>query len=487
MLAELQKAFSVGVPVIGIDTQDPSLVISKVSETFINAEKPAGILVWDCVRGITFAANDKLGQDAASKLGSADDYAGSPITILEAIGRLPRRVLILLVNAHKFIEDIRVIQAIWNARDELKSSKKMLVLLGCGSVPRELQHDVIIFDHPLPTVEDLKSVIGDVCNWAEVQAESDQIEAGAKAAIGVTTFAAENLAAMAVTRGESLDLESLWKSKRKKIDATPGLQVVSGQEGFESIGGCEAFKLFMRRVLNGKDRPNAIVYIDEIEKSLGGSSSDTSGVSQDQLGQLLSWMQDHQATGVILVGPPGAAKSAGAKASGVEGKIPTIQLDLGGTKGSLVGESEAKIRDALKVIDAVSGGKTLWIATCNSLTDLPPELKRRFKLGTWYFDLPVRAEREKIWELYVAKMQLDDSFEDLLDEEWTGAEIQSCCELSSNLGITLQEASAYIVPVSKAASETISRLRSGAEGRFLSASEPGTYQRRKATTGRAVD
>jgi SpoVK/Ycf46/Vps4 family AAA+-type ATPase len=245
----------------------------------------------------------------------------------------------------------------------------------------------------------------------------------------------------------------------------------------------------MRRVLNGKQKPKAIVFVDEIEKSLGAAGSDTSGVSQDQLGQLLSWMQDHRATGTILVGPPGAAKSAVAKAAGSEGGIPTIQLDLGGTKGSLVGQSEGQIREALKVIDAISGGETLWIATCNSLTDLPPELKRRFKLGTWFFDLPDAAERKAIWALYAKKFGHTDTqaIKELTALEWTGAEIESCCEIADSLGITLRDASEYIVPVAKQAPEAIARLRQGAEGRFLSASAPGPYRRYKENSVRELE
>jgi len=52
-------------------------------------------------------------------------------------------------------------------------------------------------------------------------------------------------------------------------------------------------------------------------------------------------------------------------------------------KGSLVGESERRLRAALSVVDAVSQGQALFIATCNSIGALPPELRRRFTLGTF--------------------------------------------------------------------------------------------------------
>ena len=136
----------------------------------------------------------------------------------------------------------------------------------------------------------------------------------------------------------------------------------------------------------------------------------------------------------------------------------------------------------MKVIHAVSGGKTLWIATCNSLAALPPELKRRFKLGTWFFDLPDAAEREQIWNIYREKFNLTVAqTKPLHNEEWTGAEIETCCEMAFNLDIEPKEAAEYIVPIAKQASDSIEKLRAGAESRFLSASYPGTYQRNKVS------
>jgi hypothetical protein len=44
------------------------------------------------------------------------------------------------------------------------------------------------------------------------------------------------------------------------------------------------------------------------------------------------------------------------------------------------------------------------------------------------------------------------------------------------LGITLTQASRYIVPVSRSAAEQIKALRQMASGKFISASTPGVYQ-----------
>jgi hypothetical protein len=484
---QISKAFRAGVPLVAVTTGDPAATIRTIREQVSVIEDPVGVIVWDVIRGAFADASDTKAVEAIAGL-PQQDYSGSMVSFLSDLKELSRRQIVVICNAHLFMDDPRAVQAVWNLRDEFKASKKTLVLLGVATLPAELIHDVVRFDDPLPIADELRGIVQNVCEWGKTQADDETLDSGATAAIGVTAFCAENLACLALGK-EGLDVDQLWESKRKKIDQTPGLRVVTQKGGFDQIGGCDQYKTFMRRVLNGKQKPKAIVFVDEIEKSLGAAGSDTSGVSQDQLGQLLSWMQDHRATGTILVGPPGAAKSAVAKAAGSEGGIPTIQLDLGGTKGSLVGQSEGQIREALKVIDAISGGETLWIATCNSLTDLPPELKRRFKLGTWFFDLPDAEERKAIWALYSKKFGHTDTqaVKELTAFEWTGAEIESCCEIADSLGISLRDASEYIVPVAKQAPEAIARLRQGAEGRFLSASAPGPYSRRKESTGRELE
>jgi SpoVK/Ycf46/Vps4 family AAA+-type ATPase len=82
-----------------------------------------------------------------------------------------------------------------------------------------------------------------------------------------------------------------------------------------------------------------------------------SGVKTEMAGTMLTWMQDHEADGMILLGPPGSAKSARAKATGNTAGIPTIAFDLTAMESSLVGASGDRLRTALKVVEAVSQGR----------------------------------------------------------------------------------------------------------------------------------
>ena len=102
-----------------------------------------------------------------------------------------------------------------------------------------------------------------------------------------------------------------------------------------------------------------------------------------------------------------------------------------------------------------------------------PELRRRFTLGTFFFDLPSAAERKAIWDIYLKKWNLNGELPD--DEGWTGAEIKECCRKAWRLKLSLPESAEYIVPVSRSAADQFEALRRQASGRFLSASHPGVF------------
>ena len=106
------------------------------------------------------------------------------------------------------------------------------------------------------------------------------------------------------------------------------------------------------------------------------------------------------------------------------------------------------------------------IATCNDVTRLPPEFSRAERFdGCFFLDLPLEAERQAIWELYLSQFALDASQRLPTDTDWTGAEIRACCRLAALLDLPLV-----------AAAENVTRLRSWAGGRCLDAARGGIYR-----------
>lgn len=484
LIQQIKSARAVSVPLLAINTPDPAATIAAACDA-INGETVK--VQWDCVRGMSPAKiEDETSRSWIAEV-ATEPTEMNPVGALIIARKLDGGGVLFFHLASRFIGEPTVIQAIWNLRDQFKSNKRTLVLLGKQiEIPAELSDDVVVLDEPLPDEQQLSGIVQSVHDAAAAKLNDQTSEKAVEALRGLSAFAAEQVTAMSL-RKTGLNLDSLWDRKRQVIEQTPGLKVYRGGETFDQIGGCDVVKDFLTRVMRGQARPNAVVFVDEIEKQMGGKG-DLSGVSQDQLGTLLSYMQDHGCAGMIFLGPPGAAKSAIAKAAGNTGGVPTIQLDLGASKGSLVGQSEQQLRQALKVVTAVSNGRSLWIATCNSIADLPPELRRRFTLGTYFFDLPTEDERSVIWSIYAEKYGIEmfrhEGTADVdcvnpppRDDGWTGAEIKQCCDIAWRLGCTLKEASGFIVPVSKSAADKLRALREMADGRFLSASYPGVYRK----------
>jgi hypothetical protein len=435
------------------------------------------VLQWDIMRGLI--GINSLGLQVAQEI-SPDGpiQSGNPAECLGLLAKgAPDESVIFWLNAHRYITNEAVVQGIWNLREVFKARHATLILVAPGVIiPEELKHDLVVVTEALPNQEEIGGVIDSICQDANLPPIEPQPKAKiTEALLGLSGFAAEQCLALSVEK-EGIDLAALWERKRRTIEQTPGLAVWRGGETFNAIGGCENVKSFLRDILKGRRAPRAIAFIDEIEKCLAGAGGDLSGVAQDYLGALLTHMQDKDAAGCIFVGPPGAAKSAIAKAAGNEAAIPTVSLDLGAMKGSLVGQSERQLRQALQVIDKISQGQTLFIATCNSFGNLPPELKRRFTLGTFFFDLPSESERKSIWEIYRRKYGLEADTSMVDDTGWTGAEIRQCCDIAWRLNRSIAEATKFIVPVSKSAADSIEALRKQASGRFISASDTGLYQ-----------
>ncbi len=462
-----------GVPLAVFETADPAATVQGCLKYLNGKADKLPLLEWDVVRGLR--GLNELGRMYAQEVAPDGPLqTGNPAECLSLLGnKIPTDGIVFFNNCHRFLEDASVAQAIWNLRDTFKTQRTTWIgLAPTVKLPAELKQDVVVISEPLPDAGQVGQIVDSICEAAgigKVENKDNVIDT----LLGLSAFSAEQVLAMSISK-EGIDRSGLWERKRKMVEQTPGLSVWRGGEKFADVGGCDNIKGFLVDIVNGRNAPRAVAFIDEIEKSMAGSGSDTSGVQQDYLRTLLTFMQDKEAAGVIFIGPPGAAKSAVAKAAGNEANIPTVSIDLGGMKGSLVGESEMKLRQALQVVDAISQGSTLFIATCNSIGVLPPELRRRFTLGTFFFDLPTADERKLIWKIYLKKYSLEGPIPP--DEGWTGAEIRNCCQTAYRLKRTVSEAAGFIVPVAKAAADKIETLRNQASGRFISANYAGVYR-----------
>lgn len=428
--------------------------------------------------------------DGSSTLMPAAMVSSNPVEALRLMKQwMPDGAIAFMHNAHFYLEQTPgdahkpVIQAVWNLRDKWKADNKTLVLLAPHmQMPMELRNDIAMIDEPLPTEKEMEAIVKrglDRGNASQVGRKKLLFKL-TDAVLGLAPFNAEAVIAMSVNpKSRKVDMPVVWQHKIKLIEQTRGLKVHRGGVTFSDIGGNDNIKRVLTFVARGSRRPRLVVFLDEFEKSMQAAGQDTSGTTTDQQKTLLTDMQDMDWVGIMIYGFAGTGKSELAKAFGNEAGCPTVEADLGGMKNMWVGSSEANMRAFMKVIKAMGGSNVFFIATCNSVVNLPPEIKRRFRKGIFFCDLPAPRERSKIWDIYFKKFEIPQGTVKPNDEGWTGAEIRLCCENSSEFGISLQEASMYMTITSQAMGDQVSAMREAAHGKFIDAQHPGIYHYKK--------
>lgn len=508
MLQLFEQARTVSVPVLVLRTPDQNASADAIrgsAQEFV-------VLQWDAARGITpvldqsdqptpatraalnkmFPTNQLPTGNTAESRAAIRRYA-VPETLgfadaMDAMHGMPKGTVLLAHNSHRQLHASEPnalagnVQAVANLRDVLKRDFRMLVLMGpMGmSVPSELARDSITIEHELPTGEELGKIVTEISGSAkkgsaEFEAPSnDQMPLVISAVSGLCHFEAEQQLAMSLVP-TGIDLDALWERKRVAIENTRGLRVYRGKERFSDIIGLDSAKARLSQRIRGKVPIGCVLWVDEIDKVFANVEHDTTGVRTDQFMTFLTEMENNEWEGALYAGLPGGGKSLLAKAFGNEAGVPTIQLDLGGMEGSLVGESEQRIREAMAVIKAIGGGHAFIIATSNNATIMRPELQRRFTAGFFFFDLMTQAEREAAWAYYMKKYGLEPQpFPE--DEGWSAAEIRNCARDAWNSNISLVEASRFVLPVAQSRASEFSDMRQYAHGKYLDATKPGPYQ-----------
>ncbi len=182
--------------------------------------------------------------------------------------------------------------------------------------------------------------------------------------------------------------------------------------------------------------------------------------------------------------------------------IDEIDKALAGTSssGSSDGGTAARVFGTLLTWLSEKTSEVFVICTANDISHLPPELLRKGRLDEIFFvDLPDERERREILRIHVQKRQRDPAQFDLdelvrLSEGFSGAEIEEAiiaalfdalsqqCDLSTELiHVALRET----VPLSKTMSEQMTVLRNWAAGRARPASI--VPQRRVDETSRKIE
>lgn len=433
------------------------------------------LATWDIEAGLNISGQSE-----------SDAVSSDPLAAIRSINSLATTdgtAVLVLQNFHRFMQSAEIVQALSRQIINGKQNRTIVVVLSpVVQIPTELEKMFVVIEHDLPSREQLAEIARGIATEDGELPAGSELETVLDAASGLTRMEAENAFSLSLVREDRITADAVWEIKTQTLKKSGLLSLHRGTEDFNSLGGLAALKAFCKRAMLHPSRGNPL----------------------------------KRPRGVLLLSPPGCGKSQFCKLLGNEVGRPVLTLDVGSLMGSLVGQSEERTRQALRVIDAMApcvamidevekafaglngngdsgvssrmfGQFLSWlndhesdvfvVCTANDVSKLPPEFGRSERFdGIFFLDLPSREEKDAIWNLYLDLFEIDRDQQHPDDTNWTGAEVKACCRLSALLDVPLLQAAQNVVPVAVTAAESVERLRSWANGRCLSANEPGIYR-----------
>src|SRR3984957_14638979 len=499
--AELETLIRARYPILYILSSEETRVQSLVMD--IAAKRQKKVFEWSYSTGIVPAGTSI--QSHKHRNGATKD----PLMALDYVIEQVEPAIFLFKDFHPFLtrNNFAVTRKLKEIALHLKNSLKTIVLVSpVIETPTELEKEITLLNHPLPSRDDLaallEKIIADVKQFRQVSIDLDDAgrERLLQAALGLTLGEAENVFAKIIVKDERLsaeDVNDVFAEKQQIIRKSGLLEYYTTEESFTNVGGLGVLKNWLSK--------RAVAFTNEAREF---------GLPFPK--------------GILMLGVQGCGKSLCAKAVSNLWQLPLLRFDMGRMFGSLVGSSEENVRRAIAVAESVApailwvdeidkafagsqgsgstdGGTTArvfgtfltWlsektapvfvVATANDISQLPPELLRKGRLDEIFFvDLPAPSERKEIFKIHILKRKRDpEKFDlDLLanaSTEFSGAEIEEAVnsalydafyakqELSTE---NIRTSISQTVPLARTTDEQINRLRHWAEGRARNASVP---------------
>jgi len=330
------------------------------------------------------------------------------------------------------------------------------------------------------------------------------------------------------------------ESRLSKTDLEMAVQTLRGLTSEEIVRVvCEV--LYQDYVLDHADLPRLVEAKRTRLAAAGCLESIVADVSPDEIGGLRNlkrWLNLRHCgfsgrgqefgleppRGILLLGVQGCGKSLCAKVVASAWRMPLVRMDPGVLYQKFVGETEARLREALQQAEAMApvvfwideiekafasassesadgglsqrmfGTLLTWmqdhrqpiflIATANDIERLPPELMRKGRFDEIFFvDLPGAEERESIFTIHLRKRGREKAAFDMprltaAAENFTGAEIEQA--VVSGLYAAYSEKAEFATehilasiavtrPIAVVMRERVDKLRAWAHGRCVMA------------------
>jgi SpoVK/Ycf46/Vps4 family AAA+-type ATPase len=430
-----------------------------------------------------------------------------PLVALRAVPAIQESALVVFNDLHAWLDDRRVVRALRELGQALKSSyTTVLILAPVLQLPVELEKEIAVLDVPLPTFGELAELLRDIVGVVRksgrvrIELKREEGEQLVKAALGLTLNEAENAFAKAIAENDRLDgtdIQRVMEEKRQVIRKSGLLEYYPVEHALGAVGGLQNLKDWLHR------RARAF-----------SAEARAFGLPEPR--------------GLLLLGVQGCGKSLTAKAIASQWALPLLRLDMGRVFSGLIGSSEENLRRAIRVAESAApavlwldeidkalsgsassgvtdGGTTArvlgtfltWlqektvpvfvVATANRVEGLPPELLRKGRFDEIFFiDLPDAPERAEILRIHLRRRGRDPASFDLLQlaarsDQFSGAELEQVVveglheafAAGSELrDLHLLRAIADTVPLAVTLREEVARVRDWSRDRTRPASRP---------------
>lgn len=430
-------------PLVILESPEEPQVEGLVGRVALDLSMP--LLVW---RSSTGLVRPSLGAHEG-RIADTED----PERALARVGGMAGEVIVLLHDLQPYLDRPEVVRRLRDLDTHFSGSRSTAILSGTAvELPGSLAHEAARLELALPDERELEQLVrhtaaqlsgqrGAARRGIEVQLQGDEAARLARALRGLHRDEARRLlfqAALADGRLAVDDLDRLLEGKRRRVEAGGLLQWVEPGGGLADLGGASNLKRWV-----------------ELRRDAFGEAARRFGLEPPK--------------GLLLSGVPGTGKSLACRALAGEWKLPLLALDPGRLFDKFVGETEANLRRTLAVAESLAPA-ILWIdeiekalaaegsaadgglaqrirgtlltwmqehpqpvflmATANDVERLPVELLRRGRFDeVFFFDLPEREDRARIFGLHLERRERDPKAFDLdvladASEGFSGAEIE---------------------------------------------------------------
>lgn len=445
---ELSTLIRAKYSLVAIETSEESRAIKIVQDAAQEKANARIVYEWSATLGMRDKDGKPVGHD-----GKKTSY--DPISALIEIEKMEvpnAKSVFILKDFHKYTDDKSnlILRRLRDLSTGLKYTAKTIVFISpVFKIPSDLQKSITVLDLPLPDKDELKEILCEAL--AGLKRQEATLKADIKDHEGEDKLVANLKDQLVRVNKNRLNMEQQFKAYGDRvIGAGLGLTAVEFEDVVAKcfVGGDLDIKLILSEKKQIIKKSGVLEYFDtdETSASIGGLKVLKNHLSTVGycLGEKAREFGIEPSKGLMLIGIPGGGKSLTAKASANELQLPLIRMDVGSLFGSLVGESESRTRQALKLADAIAPC-ILWIdeiekgmnfgsgagdsgtsqrifatiltwmeesrdvfvvATCNSHTALKPELMARFQ-RIFFIDIPNEKERREILTIHLAKIRRD--------------------------------------------------------------------------------